>query len=229
MTEEFREDGASEESIGQPDAESSSPKRRTIGTVSLFIVAGMSLLLTLRKSPRTEEAQRVPGGRTTLVAGEQIANKSAFTTASIEIENGEKVPFRFIDDGFILQVDRRFFYLRSISLGFFQVHRDNIRFNIGEEGITKMEYDTDDTLVIEAGENVLRIPPEKVSAIIGALHTSDSADTSYRVDNVTFDLSLDPKNTFKNVIPAKGSMSVSFWNMDTPPKQKDGNLTAQSK
>lgn len=224
MTEkEFREDGALNEETAEAKTASSVAIAGRVGGISATVILGMSLLIALRKPADIQHVHSQPAETRTMVA-----SKNAFHSHKIELESGEHVPVRFLDDGFTLQIGGDFFQLHSINVALYPLTAGVIRHNMGSDGISAMEYDTDNNLIIHAGGNCVTIHPEGVRSIVTKLHAPSSADQS-AVHDVPFCFAAADSNCLKNFLPTTGTMSIQFWHLSPLQTKQGPTLTAQSK
>lgn len=211
--EEHRENGGTEEGIGLSEKQPSSIIKRTITTTSIAALAGMSLLLTLRKPSDIQHAGSPSSSRTTLIASndrEESPVQDARKPFIVTMENGETVPVRFVDDGFTVQINRRFFQLKMIQTFYVPITLGDIRAQLGAENISTMEYQEGAELVCKAAGNTFRVPDASVQKVLSTLHGSAESNTECQISDVAFQLDLADNNSFKAILPDAGTMQVQF-------------------
>lgn len=216
--EECRTNGASENAIGTADRLPSPHVRRTISAIALASIAGLSLLLALRKPAESPHAAE------TKHSNIQNAREPFLVT----LENGERVPVRFVEDGFTIQIERRFFQLKMITVLYIPITVGDIRAQLGKEEISSMHYQEGEQFVCQAGNNTFRMPADDIQKVISALHASPENDTEHAIPAIAFQLNLDDQNHWKQIVPSTGTMDATFSRKHRGTKRVTP-LTAQSK
>lgn len=235
MSETVRSDGASQETFGVPD-QKTAPKGNGMFAISVIAtVAGMSLLLLLRKPPEAEKRNLHAGDKKITASAENLRDDAYLQKHfSIERENGEPIPFCFLEDGFTINIQDNAFTMDSMNVCGLHFSLDQMRYQVKPNGITDIQHGEE--FHFASDENTLHIPQADMEKIICALcdHPTDQPVCS--IDDVTFRLHVS-NSYYRMIVPETGTLSVAFQRT-LPPKSSQmlattkrhtSTLTAQSK